>query len=182
MWGLQGWELAFAAAVLGGGAVVLIYIEARRLLAAALDDRYGALERYWQRAGALPEARLGSRLRYGVTFFFCHGVHDLTRLGSLLAFDLFVMFALLSPFWRYAYFDDWSPAPAAGLALAGVAVYIAFKVRQGAALCRVHQFGDKTRRCERCDEPLLPPEHDHGRFWHGFWARRLERLNPPPAG
>lgn len=203
MWRLQGWQLAFVASVMGAGAILLGYTELRRLLYAALDDRYGQWARFWARTGELPELgrRLGCRLSYAVAFFFCYGVHDLVRLVTQLLFDLFVVFALLSPFWRYVFFDDWNPALAGGMALAAVSVFVVWKVRQGMELCRVHDWSEKTRRCQRCGEyqaqaeeqepagktsKLTAPPASRSLWdrlsWHGFWERRLERWNQRLGG
>jgi hypothetical protein len=66
------------------------------------------------------------------------------RLATLVAFDLFVVFAFLAPFWRYLFFGDWNPALAAALALAGASIYLAWKVRQGMALCAVHGWSEEN--------------------------------------
>jgi hypothetical protein len=193
---------------MGTSLVLLVYAEGRRLLHAAVDDRYGELVRFWRQAG------FGSRVNYAVSFFFCHGVRDLMRLGTLLAFDLFVVFAFLAPFWRYLFFDDWNPILAASVAVAGIAVFLAWKLWRGMELCRLHGWSQDTWQCERCGEFHLYAEErtssqkapkgalkitpqPHGWIagltehlsWHRFWEERLERLassqepgNPRPAG
>ena len=206
-------ELTFVAAILGASAALLGYAEFRRLLHGAVDDRYGEWGRFQARVARLPSfgARLRYRLHHGLAFFFCHGVHDLLHLTSGLAFDLFVVFAFLSPFWRAVYFDDWNPTLAAAIALAGACVYTFWKLRLGLQSCRVHVWSEQTSRCERCGEPHAradeqeglkktgkpavrqAPEPPKGRTgWHRLWERRLERLTerlasepeqvPRPAG
>ena len=133
-------ELTFVAALLGISAALLGYAEFRRLLHAAVDDRYGEWGRF--RAGVArlsgSGVRLGYRLQYALAFLFCHGVHDLTHLVSGLIFDLFVVFAFLSPFWRAVYFDDFNPTLAAAIGIAGASVYTFWKLRIGLQSCRVH--------------------------------------------
>jgi hypothetical protein len=200
---LRGWHLAFVAAVMGAGVAVLGYVEFRRLMNAAVDDRYGQRLRFyrWAEASLPAGSRLAAKLQYSIAFFFCHGVHDLTRLLTLLAFDLFVLFALLSPFWRYVYFNEWNPAAATALAVLGVSAYLVFKLRQGRRLCQVHEWSPADWRCQRCGEyharaeELAEGAHLTGSprtsfwdrlSWHGFWERRLEemdrRVSPPTAG
>ena len=189
MWQLQGWRLIFIAALMGTAAALMVYVEGRRLLHAAIDDRYGQGLRFWR------QYSLGQRLSYALTFFFCHGVRDLWRLVTLVAFDLFVVFALLAPFWRSVYFEDWDPALAVAMGLVGVSIYIAWKLRQGRELCPVHGWSAETWQCERCGEfhaeaddrlrrkkggkaAAAPALTFSDRFsWHGFWERRLDRLN-----
>lgn len=209
---MESWELAFVAAVMGAAAALLGYTEIRRLLHAAVDDRYGEWSRFRSRAAGLPAGkRLRYSVSYGVAFFFLHGVHDLMRLASLLAFDLFVVFALLAPFWRSVFFHDWNPAVATAIALTGASVYMVWKFRWGLELCRVHEWSEQTWQCEKCGEYHARAEdHDQGKKaakgpglkapeaaarrlrWHGLWERRLERLaqrleselkgSPRPAG
>ncbi len=185
---VKAWELVFAATVLGAGAIVLGYIEIRRILHAAVDDRYGQWERFRSGLSQLPSTgeRAACRLHYAVAFLFAHGWHDFSRLCSLVLFDLFVIFACFSPFWRYVFFDDWNAALAIAISLAGALLYAAWKVRMGLGLCRVHAFSEKTWRCERCGEfhaRAEDPEHassitpGHNRWWHRFWERRLEQLS-----
>lgn len=189
---LQTWQTVFLALLAGVSLALLIYTDGRRLLHAAVDDRYGQWVRAWR------QADLGFRLNYALAFFFCHGLRDLTRLSSLLAFDLFVVFALLSPFWRYLFFEDWNPGLATALGLAGTTAYLGWRLRSGAELCWVHGWSDEWV-CERCGEyhsraeeiearrkksakpgamPLVEPAGlRHRLSWHGFWTRRLEDLD-----
>jgi hypothetical protein len=191
---LSGWQLGFVAAVMIAGVLVLGYVGVRRLLNAALDDRYGQWRRFqeWSGRALPPGRRTAASLQYALTFFFSYGIHDLGRLVTLLAFDLFVLFALLAPFWRHVFFGDWSPASATALAAAGAAGYIAVKLRFGLQLCTVHHWGPPDWCCERCGEHHARAEEFAGGAaagpsraasfwdrlsWHGFWERRLEELN-----
>ncbi|MBI3667753.1 MAG: hypothetical protein HY236_16240 [Acidobacteria bacterium] len=191
MWQLEGWRLAFVASVMVAGAVLLGYADWRRLLHAALDDRYGQWARFYVQVGRLPilRKRLIYNFRYSLAFFFCYGLHDLLRWIILLGFDLFVLLALLSPFWRYVFFEDWNPVLAVGVALAGVSLYLGLKLRWGLELCRVHSWSAGTGRCERCGEFLVRSEEQTKRqkagraaevqkrgWWRRFWERRLEKV------
>ncbi len=188
---LQNWHIVFLALLGGISFVLLVYTNGRRLLHAALDDRYGEWLRAWRQAG------LGLRLDYAITFFFCHGLRDSMRLGSAIIFDLFVLFALLSPFWRYLFFEDWNPGLAAALGVAGVSVYLGWKLRSGVELCSVHGWSEEWQ-CSRCGEYHAQAEERAARrksgkasaaapdkplslrerlSWHGLWERRLEQLN-----
>jgi len=198
MTSLAGWRLVFLAAVGLASLVLLGYTEFRRILHAAVDDRYGESARFWQRAAVLPDSgkRLGYQVHYVIAFFFFCGARDLMRLGSLLAFDLFVVFAFLSPFWRFAFFGDWNPILAAAVSAAGASVFMAWKLRQGLELCRVHGWAEDGH-CQRCGEPWAQidepaplkkggktanrlaagkPSWRERLSWSGLWARRLESL------
>jgi len=210
---MENWEVAFVAAVMGAATALLGYTEIRRLLHCAVDDRYGEWSRFRARAARLPgwSKRLEYNWKYAIAFFFLYGIHDLMRLVSLLAFDLFVVFAFLSPFWRSVYFDDWNPALATAIALAGASAYMVWKFRWGLQLCRVHEWSEQTWRCEKCGEyhalaeereeksksakssGLKAPEPAKRHSgWHGIWEKRLQKLaeevpsesqgSPRPAG
>lgn len=166
----------FLAVVVGSSLAVLGYVEVRRLLCAALDDRYGEWARFWWQARQSSAAGFSRKLDFAVAFFFCHGVHDLWRLVSLLIFDLFVVFAILAPFWRSVFFEDFHPAAAVTLGLVGVSVFLYSRLRRGLVLCKLHEWSQKTGRCERCGEPYLEPEPAGRLSWHGLWQRRLARL------
>ena len=197
MWQLEGWQWAFVAFVMGAGAILLGYSDLRRLLHLALDDRYGQWARFCVQVSRLTSLR--KRLTYGISyslvFFFCYGLHDLALWLTLLGFDLFVLLALLSPFWRCVFFEDWSPTLGVGMVMAGVSVYMGLKLRRGLDLCRVHGWSPETWRCERCGEYHAQAEEQARRkkagkpavrtapvelrergSWRGFWEKRLERL------
>ncbi|MBI3695179.1 MAG: hypothetical protein HY238_10125 [Acidobacteria bacterium] len=192
-------ETQFIAGVMGVAAVVLGYADFRRVLHAAVDDRYGEWSRFRGRAGG------SARLRYALAFFFAYGARDLWVVFRLLLFDLFVVFALLSPYWHALYFEDWNLTLAGAVSVAGAAVYMGWELRRSLALCRVHAWSEQTGCCEKCgcekwgetraaERPAAkkggkqapPAKTRHG--WHGFWAQRLERLaerqpeSPRPAG
>ena len=180
---LQGWQWAFVAVVMGAGLVVAAYVEIRRLLYAAVDDRYAEWARFWWEARQPVTARRGSeKLQFAVAFFFCYGLHDLWRLITLIAFDLFVVFAILAPFWRYVFFADFHPAAAALLGIVGTGVFLYWKVQQSLPLCRLHEWSQQTGRCSRCGEGYVEPEPPARFSWHGFWQRRVNRLAEPPHG
>jgi len=204
---LEVWQTVFVATVMGAGALLLGYTEFRRLLHAALDDRYGEAVRFWRLSRRLPSAsqRIPYQLNYAVAFTFCIGLRDLTRFVTLLGFDLFVIFALLSPFWRSVFFHDWNPALAAAIAVAGASTYVVWKLRGGLQLCLLHGWSDQTGQCERCGELNAQAEEQarlkntgkggsagaaappagaaRKRFsWQGVWERRLHRLEERLAG
>jgi len=180
---LQLWQWAFIALVMGASLAVSVYVEARRLLFAALDDRYGEWARFWSEGRQPGSTRTGTeKARFAVAFFFCHGTHDLWRLISLVAFDLFVVFAILSPFWRHVFFEDWNPAVAGLLSVAGIAVFLYWKVKHSLPLCRLHQWSPKTGRCERCGESYAEAEPASRYSWHGFWQQRVNRFAKSPDG
>ncbi len=206
---METWEWTFVAAVMGVAAALFGYTGYRRVLHAAVDDRYGEWSRFRARADRLAagRGRLQHELQYALAFFVCYGVTDLTRLVTLLLFDLVVVFALLSPFWRYVFFEDWNAAVAVAAALAGVSIYTFWGLRRGLKLCRVHTWSE-TGRCERCGESRAEGEDrgldkkkgkgpgvrtaERGWSWHGMWERRLQQLTgrleketpegPRPAG
>jgi hypothetical protein len=174
---LQGWQWGFVGLVMGATFLVAAYVEFRRLLYAAVDDRYGEWARFWWESGQAGTARSGGeKFRFALAFVFCYGLHDLWRLLTLIAFDLFVVFAILAPFWRHVFFEDFHPALAVVLGMAGTAAFLYWKVKQSRPLCRLHQWSQKTGRCEQCGEAYIEPE-PAGRFsWHGFWLSRVNRL------
>ncbi len=181
---------------MGGAAVLLGYAGYRRILHAAVDDRYGEWSRFRAHAPA------SARIQYAVAFCFAYGAHDLWVVLRLLLFDLFVVFALLSPYWRALYFEDWNFTVARGLSVAGAAVYTLWRLGRSLGLCRVHTWSEQTWRCEKCGEAHLQleerlaakkggkkaPAAKTGHGWGGFWQKRLERLaeqqpeSPRPAG
>ncbi len=186
---------------MGAAGALLLYADGRFLLHSAVDDRYGQLARFWRGRG------LGHKFGYAVAFFFCHGVRDVIRMITLLAFDLFIVFAFLAPFWRYVFFEDFNVLLAIALALAGVSAYLVWKLWRTLDLCRMHAWSEETWCCERCGEYSAAAE-DRARktsksagreepeltwrdwlSWHGLWQRRLERIGreidehgPRPAG
>jgi len=178
------WRVAFVAALMGAGCVLLGYTEARRLLHAALDDRYGQWVRFWSRSRQLPQlsSRFAYRFHYAVAFFFTFGAHDLMRFGTLLVFDLFVMFALLAPFWRYVFFEDWNPALAAALSMAGLSLYAGWKFRWGLQLCRLHGWSPETWQCARCGEYHSQAEERVRQRKAGKAAARVVAAPPAPVG
>ncbi|HZS52712.1 MAG TPA: hypothetical protein VFA54_17725 [Bryobacterales bacterium] len=211
--GLRNGDKAFLIALLVIGAALLAYAEYRRILYAAIDDRYGDWVRFHTRAGQLPERgrRLQYRLEYSLASFFAYGLSDFFLLLRLLLWDLFVVFALLSPFWHSLVFSDWNPFAAMAVSAAGTGAYTVWKLRKSLGLCRVHAWSAETWRCERCGEfhadaeerleaknpgkTALPKTSlpSRRRFsWHEFWENRLQMLvdrlqrelpsSPPPAG
>lgn len=180
---LQGWQWVFVAVVIGASLVVACYVEIRRVLYAAVDDRYGEWARFWWDARQAGAARSGAeKFHFALAFLLCYGVHDLWRLITLIAFDLFVVFAILAPFWRHVFFADSSPAVAVVLGIVGTAVFLYWKVRHSLPLCRLHEWSQKTGRCEHCGEAYMEPEPAARYSWHGFWQGRVNRLIQPPAG
>ena len=179
---LSGSQWAYVGVVMGLSLLVSVYVGSRRLLFAALDDRYGEWARFWWASQQPGSAKSGSeKIQFVVAFVFCHGLHDLWHLITLVAFDLFIVFAIQAPFWRYVYFEDFTPAAAGLLGVAGTGAFLYWKVRHTLPLCRVHQWSPQTRRCEKCGESYLEPERAAGFSWHGLWQRRLDRLVAPPG-
>ena len=189
-------ETQFIVWVMGVAAVLLGYANFRRILHAAVDDRYGEWSRFRARAAG------AARIQYAVTFFFAYGVRDLWVVFRLLLFDLFVVFACLSPYWRALYFEDWNLTAAGAVSAAGAAVYTLWRWRWSLALCRIHAWSEETGCCEKCGEiharaeerkaakkgGKKAPPRKSVHSWHGFWTARLEKLaeqqpkSPRPAG
>jgi hypothetical protein len=179
---LQGWQWGYIILVMGASLLVSVYVEARRLLYAAVDDRYGEWARFWWEAGQPGAAKTGAdKFRFLTAFVFCYGLHDLWRLITLVAFDWFIVFAILSPFWRHVFFEDFNGVLAAILGLAGSAVFLYWKVKHTLPLCRLHQWSQQSGRCERCGEGYVEPEPAGRLSWHGFWQRQVNRLVQPPS-
>jgi hypothetical protein len=181
---MQGWQWTFVAVVLGVSLVVSAYVEMRRLLYASVDDRYGEWARFWWDARQPGAARPGSeKFHFALAFFLSYGLQDLWRLITLVAFDLFVVFAILAPFWRHVFFADWNPVAAAVLSVLGTVVFLYWKIQQSLPLCRLHEWSQKTGRCDRCGESYVEPEPAARFSWHGFWQGRVNRLvHPSPGG
>ncbi len=211
--GLRNKDTAFLIALLAIAAALLGYAEYRRILYAATDDRYGDRVRFHTRVREVPQSgrRLRYRLEYDLAWLFVYGMSDFFLLFRLLLWDLFVVFALLSPFWHSLVFSDWNPLAAMAASAAGAAAYMAWKLRGSLALCRVHAWSAETWRCERCGEfhaeaeerleaknpgkaqaPKANWPSRRGISWYGFWENRLQILtdrlqrelpsSPPPAG
>jgi len=178
---LQGWQWGYVGIVMGASLLVAVYVEARRLLYAAVDDRYGSWARFWWEARQPGATRTGGhKAQFAVAFFFCYGLSDLWRLVTLAGFDLFVVFAILAPFWRHVYFGDFPGAVAGLLGVAGTALFLAWKVKYSLPLCRLHEWSQQTGRCERCGEAYVESDPP-GRFsWHGFWQRQVNRRTASP--
>jgi len=178
---LHGWQLGFLGLVMGASLLVTLYTEARRLLWAAVDDRYGAWARFWWEAHQPESARSGvEKARFAVAFFFCYGLHDLWRLITLVAFDLFVVFAILAPFWRHVYFEDVPAMLAVTIGVAGTAVFLYIRVRQSVPLCRLHEWTGQVPACARCGEAYVEMGPSSRISWHGFWQRQVSHLTEPP--
>ncbi len=178
---LTGWQWVYVGVVMGLSLLVAGYVECRRLLFAALDDRYGEWKRFWQDSRQPgPVKSRSEKIQFILAFFFCHGLRDLWHWITLVTFDLFVVFAIQAPFWRHVFFEDFNPVAACLLGGAGAALFLGWKLKRSLPLCQVHAWSSQTGRCERCGEPYLEPERITGVSWHGWWQRRLERLATPP--
>jgi hypothetical protein len=144
-----GSEATFVLFVFGAALFALTYAAVREVLSECRDDRYARLATFWTGSVAPGRSLSGLRLRYAVAFFCVYGVWDLIWLVVRVIVGLFVVFALMSPFWRYVFFRDVNLSVSIILPVAAISLYSAFRLRCARRLCILHKWSEALQ-CTKC--------------------------------